>query len=110
MDGGIRNVSPLGDVIGDLNVIQNFEYDTIRQFYHDWYRTDLQAIAIVGDAVNHRRGRLGAPPRLFTPDMEEARASVRRIATLDFEVCCFGHGPPLVGNAAQRVRAFAESL
>ena len=37
------------DVIGDLDVIQNFKYDTIRQFYHDWYRTDLQAIAIVGD-------------------------------------------------------------
>lgn len=37
------------DVIGDLDVIKNFEYETIRNFYHDWYRTDLQAIAVVGD-------------------------------------------------------------
>lgn len=37
------------DVIGDLDVIKNFEYNTLRDFYHDWYRTDLQAIAIVGD-------------------------------------------------------------
>ncbi len=37
------------DVIGDLDVIKNFKYETIREFYHDWYRTDLQAIAIVGD-------------------------------------------------------------
>lgn len=37
------------DVIGDLDVIENFDYDVIRRFYHDWYRTDLQAIAIVGD-------------------------------------------------------------
>ena len=37
------------DVIGDLDVIKNFEYQTLRDFYHDWYRTDLQAIAIVGD-------------------------------------------------------------
>lgn len=37
------------DVIGDLNVIQNFKPQTIRDFYHKWYRTDLQAIAIVGD-------------------------------------------------------------
>lgn len=37
------------DVIGDLNVIKNFDYKTLRDFYHDWYRTDLQAIAIVGD-------------------------------------------------------------
>ncbi len=37
------------DVIGDINVIENFDYDVIRRFYHDWYRTDLQAIAIIGD-------------------------------------------------------------
>jgi zinc protease len=37
------------DVIGDMNVIKNFKYEALRNFYHDWYRTDLQAIAIVGD-------------------------------------------------------------
>ena len=37
------------DVIGDLDVIKNFKYETLRDFYTQWYRTDLQAIAIVGD-------------------------------------------------------------
>ena len=37
------------DVIGDLEVIENFEYDALRDFYHMWYRTDLQAIAMAGD-------------------------------------------------------------
>lgn len=37
------------DVIGNLDVIKNFKYQTIRDFYHNWYRTDLEAIAIVGD-------------------------------------------------------------
>lgn len=37
------------DIIGDLDIIKNFDYNTIRDFYHDWYRTDLQAIAVVGD-------------------------------------------------------------
>lgn len=37
------------DIIGSLDVINNFEYETLRKFYHDWYRTDLQAIAVVGD-------------------------------------------------------------
>ncbi len=37
------------DVIGDLDVIEHFDYDAIRDFYHKWYRTDLQAIAMVGD-------------------------------------------------------------
>lgn len=30
-------------------ILLNFEPETLRKFYHDWYRTDLQAIAIVGD-------------------------------------------------------------
>lgn len=37
------------DIIGDLDIIKNHDYETLRKFYHDWYRTDLQAIAIVGD-------------------------------------------------------------
>jgi glyoxylase-like metal-dependent hydrolase (beta-lactamase superfamily II) len=74
-------------------------------FYHAG-----RGIVIVGDALNHRRGRLGAPPPMFTPDMAQARASIHKIAELDFEVCCFGHGPPLMVNAQQRVRAFAATL
>ncbi|WP_350285626.1 insulinase family protein [uncultured Croceitalea sp.] len=35
--------------IGLMNIVENFEYKALRDFYHDWYRTDLQAIAIVGD-------------------------------------------------------------
>jgi zinc protease len=37
------------DIIGDTAVINNFDPETLRAFYHDWYRTDLQAIAVVGD-------------------------------------------------------------
>jgi zinc protease len=35
--------------IGKMDVIEGFEYKALRDFYHDWYRTDLQAIAIIGD-------------------------------------------------------------
>ncbi len=37
------------DVIGELDVIKNFDPAVLRKFYHDWYRTDLQAVGIVGD-------------------------------------------------------------
>lgn len=37
------------DVIGSLDVIDNFDHQVIRDFYHDYYRTDLQAIIVVGD-------------------------------------------------------------
>ncbi len=37
------------DVIGDTAVLKHFKYETIRNFYHKWYRPDLQAVIIVGD-------------------------------------------------------------
>ena len=35
--------------IGLMSIVENFKYKALRDFYHDWYRTDLQAIAIIGD-------------------------------------------------------------
>ncbi|MGB4678864.1 M16 family metallopeptidase, partial [Methanothrix sp.] len=37
------------DVIGSMDVVTSFDYKTLRDFYHKWYRTDLTAIAMVGD-------------------------------------------------------------
>ena len=35
--------------IGKMDIVEGFKYKALRDFYHDWYRTDLQAIAIIGD-------------------------------------------------------------
>jgi zinc protease len=35
--------------IGQMDIVEGFKYKALRDFYHDWYRTDLQAIAIIGD-------------------------------------------------------------
>lgn len=35
--------------IGKDDILKNFKYDVIRRFYKDWYRPNLQAVAIVGD-------------------------------------------------------------
>lgn len=37
------------DIIGDINIIDNCSYETLRSFYKEWYRPDLQAIIAVGD-------------------------------------------------------------
>eukprot|EP01030_Chromulinospumella_sphaerica_P009689 gene9689-9498_t len=35
--------------IGKDDILKNFKYETIRSFYKDWYRPDLQAVVVVGD-------------------------------------------------------------
>lgn len=37
------------DVIGDTAVINNFKRETLIDFYHKWYRPDMQAIILSGD-------------------------------------------------------------
>lgn len=37
------------NVIGKLDVIDNCDPQLLRDFYHDWYRPDLQAVVVVGD-------------------------------------------------------------
>lgn len=35
--------------IGDMDIVRNFEPQTLRDYYHKWYRPDNQGIIIVGD-------------------------------------------------------------
>ena len=35
--------------IGKMEIVKNFKHNTLRRFYHDWYRPDLMAVVAVGD-------------------------------------------------------------
>lgn len=35
--------------IGSMDVVRNFTYEELRDYYHKWYRPDLQGLVIVGD-------------------------------------------------------------
>ena len=35
--------------IGSMDIVDNFPYKDLRDYYHKWYRPDLQAIIVVGD-------------------------------------------------------------
>ena len=62
-----------------------------------------------GDAaVAGPQGRLMVG--VFNVDTQQARASFRKLAALDFEVACFGHGKPLDREASLAFRRLAEKL
>ena len=69
-----------------------------------------RGLLMVGDALEHRRGRLGLPSSHFTTDMAQAKRSIRKLAALDFDVLCFSHFPPIRKRAATVLRRFSESL
>ncbi len=66
-------------------------------------------VLIAGDVLFNVFG-LSLPPSFLTVDMEEDRRSVQRIAALEPDILCLGHGKPLVHDTAARLRAFARKV
>jgi glyoxylase-like metal-dependent hydrolase (beta-lactamase superfamily II) len=58
---------------------------------------EASGLLVAGDALNAEDGRLtGANPR-FTPDMDEANASIQKLARRDVETVLMGHSDPVTG-------------
>jgi glyoxylase-like metal-dependent hydrolase (beta-lactamase superfamily II) len=91
LDGGARIIHVPGHTPGSIAV----HVPRIRSLF-------------TGDAV----AAIGSRPFVgfFNIDREQAKQSVRRLAEIDFDVGCFGHGPPLTADASAAFRRLAESL
>jgi glyoxylase-like metal-dependent hydrolase (beta-lactamase superfamily II) len=66
-------------------------------------------VLFVGDAAANILG-LRMPIGMYTVDPERAKESIRKLAGLEFDVACFGHGRVLKGEANLRFRRLAEKL
>jgi glyoxylase-like metal-dependent hydrolase (beta-lactamase superfamily II) len=67
-------------------------------------------VLFVGDAAANMLGRLGPPFGLYSENHAEVKRSIAKIAELDFDVACFGHGRVLTSGACVRFRKLAETL
>ena len=67
-----------------------------------------EGVLLVADAVQRYQNRLTLPSRWFSSDMEAAKQSVRKLATLDFEIMCFSHFEPMRKGARAALRSLAE--
>jgi glyoxylase-like metal-dependent hydrolase (beta-lactamase superfamily II) len=61
---------------------------------------------ICGDAVLNLNDRLASPPPIYTPDSKAARASMHRLAELDFSHLLPSHGPPIYDRGRQAMLDF----
>ena len=70
---------------------------------HVIYFRESDRVAIVGDLMANTHfvsGEVGlrVPPARFCVDAEENLRSLRRLASLEPSIICFGHGPPLLDD------------
>lgn len=69
--------------------------------YH--FRPQNGTVLFAADAAANMFGRLGLS--LAYEDLEGGLRSLARLASLHFEVACFGHGEPILDRASERFRA-----
>jgi len=97
-----------GDLLpihGGIKVIEAFGHTT----GHVVYLLLNENLLLAGDCLVNMNGLAGSMPQ-YTANMEQANDTVKKLATLTPESIVFGHGPPIVSNAAQKLKALAESL
>lgn len=80
---------------------------------HLAYWRESDRTLVLGDVLNNMNVTTGIrglrePKLIFTPDPVANRRSIHRVAALEPELVCFGHGPPL--RDPRRLREFAERL
>jgi glyoxylase-like metal-dependent hydrolase (beta-lactamase superfamily II) len=67
-------------------------------------------LLMVGDALNKRRDVVRMPLRTVSTDLKEAANSIRRMAALDVEILCTGHGHPIMHDAGATLKLAVERL
>jgi hydroxyacylglutathione hydrolase len=78
-----------------------------------WRETDRTVLcADTMRSVNLYTGfpQLGEMPEIFTSDRAESRRSIRKLAALEANTICFGHGRPLTRDATAKIKDFAATL
>jgi len=61
-------------------------------------------LLVAGDALRKRRKILHLPPKLLISDLADAIESLKKIAQLDFDILCFGHGLPMAEDVKIRIQ------
>lgn len=67
-------------------------------------------LLIGGDVMFHTPIGMTMPFRVASPDWQEAKRSIKRVAEMGVEALCLGHGRPVMHGAHQRIAQLAQRL
>lgn len=68
-----------------------------------------EGLIVVSDALAKHRGRIDPPVKRNCLDFPQAMRSVAKLTQYNFNTICFGHGLPISGNVAPRVRQLVSA-
>jgi glyoxylase-like metal-dependent hydrolase (beta-lactamase superfamily II) len=111
--GGAQKVEKTikeNDYLGQFRVVETPGHSS----GHLSFFREKDGVLIVGDVATNMNllttlEGLNLPPDLFTKNKEENIKSLKKLASLNPKILCFGHGPVLVNNSKQFER-FAQRL
>jgi glyoxylase-like metal-dependent hydrolase (beta-lactamase superfamily II) len=101
---GLINIKLVGGeifhILGGLKVIHTPGHTpgSISLYAPRW------GLLIVGDAISKPFQKPRLPHKSISTNYEQAIESVKQLAQMEFDILCVGHGMPLIGNAAEKVR------
>jgi len=91
--GGLQVIPTPGHTVGSISL------------YTSQYK-----MLFVSDALNKHGNTLRMPLRTVSTDLKDAKSSVRRMAELDVEILCMGHGRPMLQNTKASLQSLAARL
>jgi glyoxylase-like metal-dependent hydrolase (beta-lactamase superfamily II) len=78
---------------------------------HASFWQEENRLLLAGDLMTRTpSGRFILPLVAGTPDLDEAKRSICKVAEMNVATLCLGHGRPYVGNAAPAIKSFASKL
>jgi glyoxylase-like metal-dependent hydrolase (beta-lactamase superfamily II) len=68
-------------------------------------------LIFVGDALrSNSKGNPKPLSKVFSADITQAKASLKAISELEFDICLTGHGAPIVGSASTKIKNLLTHL
>jgi glyoxylase-like metal-dependent hydrolase (beta-lactamase superfamily II) len=71
---------------------------------------EKRKVLFAGDTLRYDGKKISGAPEQFSTDLNQAKESITKASTLNFDIMLPGHGEPLKTNASEEIKKFNETL